>query len=250
MKTYFDIRFEFDHDTIHDSIERQLALGTPDYICVADDEVLMNSRKDSKYRSAVNNGMFTICDSSYVTKSIKLVHNTEYEPYYGSHFFLDILSERKHRMMLLGSEEMELRGLKREMMRYNPDVKGMNFVELPFGEVDDFDYRAIARMINADGADIIWIALDTPDQEIFMAKLKPLLKRGVMIGIGAAIKYFNGAAHAAAYGTAAAPSPARQLAHHFSMMKSLPGMLVKEWFRTSVKGKSTEVKERYAFQSI
>lgn len=247
MKSYFDIRFEFDHDTIHDSIERQLALGAPDYICVADDEVLMNSRKDSKYRSAVNNGMFTICDSSYVTKSIKLVHNTEYEPYYGSHFFLDILSERKYRMMLLGSSEMELRGLKREMMRYNPDVKGMNFIELPFGEVDDFDYRAIARMINADGADIIWIALDSPDQEIFMAKLKPLLKRGVMIGIGSAIKYFNSAA--AEYGQTAA-APTRQIAHHFSMMKRLPGMLVKEWFNTAVRGKSTEVKQRYAFQSI
>lgn len=248
MKTYFDIRFEFDHDTIHDSIERQLALGTPDYICVADDEVLMQSRKDSKYRSAVNNGMFTICDSSYVTKSIKLVHNEEYEQYYGSHFFLDILSERKHRMMLLGGSEMELRGLKREMIRYNPDVKSMNFVELPFGEVDDFDYRAIARMINTDGADIIWIALDSPDQEIFMAKLKPFLKRGVMIGIGAAIKYFSAAT--ARYGQVAATSPTRQIAHHFSMIKSLPGMLVKEWFKTSVRGKSTEVKERYAFESI
>ncbi len=248
MKTYFDIRFEFDHDTIHDSIERQLALGAPDYICVADDEVLMNSQKDLKYRSAVNAGMFTICDSSYVTKSIKLVHHEEYDQYYGSHFFLDILSERKHRMMLLGSSEMELRGLKREMMRYNPDVKGMNFVELPFGEVDDFDYKAIARMINADGADIIWIALDTPDQEMFMARLKPFLKRGVMIGIGAAIKYFNSAT--SHYGHAAATSPRQHIAHHFNMMKSLPGMLMKEWFRTSVKGQSTEVKERYAFQSI
>lgn len=246
MKTFFDIRFEFDHDSIHDSIDRQLALGVPGYICVADDEILLNTKKNSKYRSTVNNGMFSICDCLYVSKSFKFVHRTECQTYNGSHFFLDILSGRKYRMMLIGKAGMELKGLKREMMKYNPDIKGMNFVELPSGEID---YRAISRMINADGADIIWIALDTPEQEIVMAGIKPLLKRGVMIGIGAAIQQINQAIDAAGR-DASVISPTRQVIRHLYMMASLPGMLLKECFNTLVKSKSSEVEERYAFQSI
>lgn len=246
MKTFFDIRFEFDHDSIHDSIDRQLALGVPGYICVADDEILLNTKKNSKYRSAVNNGMFSICDSLYVSKSFKFVHRTECHTYNGSHFFLDILSGRKYRMMLIGKAGMELKGLKREMMKYNPDIKGMNFVELPSGEID---YKAIARMINADGADIIWIALDTPEQEMVMAGIKPLLKRGVMIGIGAAIQQINQAIDAAG-NEVSVVSPTRQVIRHLYMMASLPGMLLKECFNTLVGSKSPEIEERYAFQSI
>lgn len=246
MKTFFDIRFEFDHDSIHDSIDRQLALGVPGYICVADDEILLNTKKNSKYRSAVNNGMFSICDSLYVSKSFKFVHRTECHTYNGSNFFLDILSGRKYRMMLIGKAGMELKGLKREMMKYNPDIKGMNFVELPSGEID---YKAIARMINADGADIIWIALDTPEQEMVMAGIKPLLKRGVMIGIGAAIQQINQAIDAAG-NEVSVVSPTRQVIRHLYMMASLPGMLLKECFNTLVGSKSPEIEERYAFQSI
>ena len=40
-------------------------------------------------------------------------------------------------------------------------------------------------------ADIIWIALGAPKQEMFMSKLKPYLKRGVMIAVGAAFKFYS-----------------------------------------------------------
>ena len=42
----------------------------------------------------------------------------------------------------------------------------MTFYELPFCKVTEFDYPAIAEMIEKDGADIVWIALGAPKQEI------------------------------------------------------------------------------------
>ena len=36
---------------------------------------------------------------------------------------------------------------------------GMTFYELPYCDVDSFDYQGIARMVEEDGADIIWVAL-------------------------------------------------------------------------------------------
>lgn len=68
----------------------------------------------------------------------------------------------------------------------------MTFYELPFLRVEEFDYPAIAKMIEDDGADIIWVALGAPKQEQFMARLNPYLKRGVQIAVGAAFKFYSG----------------------------------------------------------
>jgi len=58
--------------------------------------------------------------------------------------------------------------------------------------VEEFDYANIAKEIETDEADIIWIALGAPKQEYFMDRLKPHLKRGVMIAVGAVFKFYSG----------------------------------------------------------
>ena len=47
-------------------------------------------------------------------------------------------------------------------------------------------------MINADNPDIIWVSLGAPKQEMFMSRLKPYLKRGVMFGYGAIFNFNAG----------------------------------------------------------
>ena len=68
----------------------------------------------------------------------------------------------------------------------------MTFLELPYMSVEEFDYANIAKEIETDEADIIWIALGAPKQEYFMDRLKPHLKRGVMIAVGAVFKFYSG----------------------------------------------------------
>lgn len=92
----------------------------------------------------------------------------------------------------MGTSQAVLDGLKRNLKIINPDVAAMSFYELPFKHVDDFDYRDIAKRVNKDGADIVWVALGAPKQEIFMSKLKPYLQKGVMIAVGAAFKFYSG----------------------------------------------------------
>jgi N-acetylglucosaminyldiphosphoundecaprenol N-acetyl-beta-D-mannosaminyltransferase len=72
----------------------------------------------------------------------------------------------------------------------------MKFIELPFCKVEDFDYPAIAEIVNKDGADIVWVSLGAPKQEMFMNRLLPHLDRGVIIAVGAAFNFFSGLADA------------------------------------------------------
>lgn len=192
MKSYFNIRYEMDRGRVHDAIAEQLTKPGSDYICVADGTILTVVNKDKDYREVVNGGMFSICDSSYVPLYIKWLYGEHYGQYCGSEIFKDIVSGGKYRMIFLGTQQNILDGLKANLAKLNPEVVNMTFSELPFRKVDEFDYEGIAEMIEKDGAEIIWIALGAPKQEIFMSRLKPHLKHGVMIAVGAAFKFYSG----------------------------------------------------------
>lgn len=192
MRNYFNIRYEFDREEVHRQIERQVQSARPDYICVADGVILDHVNRDDNYREVVNGGMFCICDSSYVPLYIRVLHGEKLHNYTGSEIFRDIVASGRYRMAFLGANRRILDALRGKMRLLNPAVDHMLFYELPFAGVDEFDYPGIAAMLEADGAEIVWVALGAPKQEFFMSRLKPHLTRGVMIAVGAAFKFYSG----------------------------------------------------------
>lgn len=192
MESYFNIRYEFDKDKVHNAISRRLTQPGSDYICVSDGNILNNTYKNKEYLNIINGGMFSICDSSYVPVYLKWIYGIRRPQYAGSDIFRDIVTGGRYRMIFLGAQQSTLDSLKKELTKLNPDVATMTFKELPFLSVEDFDYPGIARMIEDDKAEIVWISLGAPKQERFMALLKPHLSHGVMIAIGATFNFFSG----------------------------------------------------------
>lgn len=193
LEKYFNMRYCFDKQEVGSRIEEQLRKEGSDYICVADGVVLNIANRDKEYQKVTDGAMFSICDSSFVPLYVKWIYGRKREQYCGSQIFKDIVSGRKYRMAFLGTSQGVLDGLKKNLTdNFNPDCADMFFYELPFLNVEEFDYPAIAKMVEADGADIIWVALGAPKQCKFMARLKPYLKHGVMIGVGAAFKFYSG----------------------------------------------------------
>lgn len=192
MEKYFNIRYEFDRGKVEKAIASAIENSSPGYICVADGVILDRVNRDPEYCKVVDGAMFSICDSSYVPLYIKWIYGIHREQYCGSQIFMDIIHSRKYRMFFMGTSQEILDGLKSNLVKIDPKVAEMTFYELPFCSADEFDYPAIAEMVRNDGADIVWVALGAPKQEIFMSRLKPYLDRGVMIAVGAAFKFFSG----------------------------------------------------------
>jgi N-acetylglucosaminyldiphosphoundecaprenol N-acetyl-beta-D-mannosaminyltransferase len=192
MEKYFNIRYEFDKDVV----QERIALKTTDqgtgYICVADANILQQVHNDLDYRKVVNGSMFSICDSSWVPIFINWIYGIKHEHYCGSMIFKDIIEQKRYRQFFMGTSAEVLTALKANLTKIDPAIKGMTFYELPFCKVEEFDYLAIAEMVNSDNPDIIWVALGAPKQEIFMSKLNPHLNRGVQIAVGAALKFYSG----------------------------------------------------------
>ena len=192
MSRYFNINYEFDKPTIWRKIDEQLQKEDAQYICVADGNILQMVYKDLEYRKVVNGSMFSICDSSWATVFLKRLYGISYQHYCGSQIFEDLTGKRQYRQFFIGTSENVLEGLKNELSKKDPSVNGMTFFAPPFCKVEEFDYPSIAEMINKDNPDIVWVALGAPKQENFMYRLQPLLRRGVMIGVGAVFNFYCG----------------------------------------------------------
>ena len=238
MERYFNIRYEFERGRVHEAIAKRLSLPGADYICVADGVILNTANRDPEYLEVVNGGMFSICDSGYVPLYIRWIYGRRREQYTGSQIFRDIVSSGRYRMYFLGTSPEILSGLRDGLSEMNPAVKEMTFSDLPFRQVEDFDYEDIAADIERDGAEIVWVALGAPKQERFMALLKPHLKRGVMIAVGAAFKFYSGTAEKRApewmvrnhmeFLFRIYSDPGKQLRRCARIVTALPGLFIGE----------------------
>lgn len=249
MQTFFNLKYEFDRDAVHQAIESRLLEPGSDYICVADGVIMNTANRKPEYLEVVNGGMFSICDSSYVPLYIRWIHGFRFHQYAGSEIFQDIVNSGKYRMIFLGAQQHVLDGLRQNLMKVNPAVAEMQFVELPFRPVEQFDYSEIADIVRRDGAEIVWIALGAPKQEYFMAHLQKYLDHGVMIAVGAVFKFFSGVdtrrapqwmvEHHLEFLHRLKTEPRKQMVRCYHIVATLPRLLLQEWNRRNPEKKQT-----------
>lgn len=207
IEQFFNIRYVFGKDDVWAAIDKVVDEGGKGFIAVADGVVVNTAQRMAEYRKCLGESLFAICDSGWVPLYIRKIYGDfmnegangsegsrakHYSQYCGPQIFGDFIERRKHRMFFMGTDQKTLDGLKSTMSKVNPDLESMTFYELPFLSVEEFDYEGIAKMVEDDGADIIWVALGAPKQCYFMQRLLPYLKKGVMLGVGAAFKFYSG----------------------------------------------------------
>ena len=192
MEQYFSIKYEFDLPAVHRAIAEQLERKEPGYICVADGVVLSVAHRNKEYMKVQQDSMFALCDSNWVPLYIKWIWGRSRNQCCGAMIFEEVVKQGRYRQAFLGTNQRTLNALKGSIEGWGVDTSGMMFMELPYCHVDDFDYPAIARMLEDFEAEVVWVALGAPKQEYFMHKLKPYLKEGVQLGVGAAFNFHAG----------------------------------------------------------
>lgn len=192
MKKYFGINFVFDHHRVDEIIERCIRENRTGYVCALDGNNFSTAQRLSEHLEVINNSIVSNCDSTWLPIIINMMYGTNYANYCASDLFFNFIKKCRYKQFFLGASREVLDGLKREMSKLDPAIANMRFEELPYCDIDDFDYKGIAAMINEEAPDIVWISLGAPKQEQFMYRLKPYLKRGVMFGVGAIFNFYSG----------------------------------------------------------
>lgn len=163
------------------------------YICVTNTRTAYIANNDSSYCKIQNNSLLTIPDGMPLVWLGKLSGHKEIERTAGPEIFKEILEEGdmafKH--YLLGDTSEILKQLTTKCKtEYKVNIVGT--FSPPFLPVEKYDYQSIAASINNSGANIVWIALGSPKQDIFVSKLIELTENKIFMNVGAAFRFVLG----------------------------------------------------------
>lgn len=93
---------------------------------------------------------------------------------------------------LLGGKQSTLDKLTAEFSARFPNARIAATHSPPFGEWPGDEFETICRKIRGSGANLIWVGLGCPKQELWIARYKDRLPPGVYFGIGAAFAFHAG----------------------------------------------------------
>lgn len=192
MKPYFNVLLEFDKAQFDKTIFEAIENGTVGYSCSVESNNLTVANKNPEFLKVLNGALVNNCDGSVLAKILGKIHHEPLDSYIGADIFIKYVKMKKFKQFFLGNTEEVLEGLRQNLSQIDSNIANMKFMTLPFRKVDEFDYQGIADVINAEDPDIIWVSLGAPKQEMFMSRLQPYLKRGVMFGYGAIFNFNAG----------------------------------------------------------
>lgn len=114
---------------------------------------------------------------------------------YGPDLMLALFKQSEkagYRHFLYGALPRTLELVKDNLQRKFPRSTVVGVHAPPFRPAGADEDEAVIEAINASAADIIWVGLSTPKQEIWMARHRHRLRAPVLIGVGAAFDIHAG----------------------------------------------------------
>jgi len=198
METYTVIDAEITAATMNQAIAkvREMANGNKKgYACFVNAHVSVMTRQDESLRHAVNQASFAFSDGMPVYLIGRYLFNKKIEKISGPDFMGRMFNDaegRKLRHYFYGGKPEVLEQLVDKLKKKYPDCQIVGAESPPFRPLLEEEQRqAIGRMIDAN-AQLIWIGLGAPKQELWMQKSSNLLDSAILLGVGAAFDFHAG----------------------------------------------------------
>lgn len=162
------------------------------YICFGNAHTTVMSREDFKYLTVQNGSSFTFPDgASIVRVQIKRGHQNAQRvagPDFMGCMFRDSM-DGSVTHFFYGSTEDTVQRLQENLKKKYKGIIIKGVYSPPFRELTKDEDDAIIDMLNSSGADIVWVGLGAPKQEIWMEKHRGTVN-GLMVGVGAGFNFY------------------------------------------------------------
>jgi N-acetylglucosaminyldiphosphoundecaprenol N-acetyl-beta-D-mannosaminyltransferase len=181
-----------DYPSAYRIIKNTIANNQKGYVCVTDVVNTVNASKDSHFRNAVNASLLSVADGMPLVWYAKLAGYTGIDRISGMDLMVNLFCEHDgFRHYLLGDTEERLQRVMEKARNINGAIR-ISGHSPPFRKWNEEDTREIFTRLNEENPDIVWVCLGGGKQDKWMYDNIDRLDRGVMVGIGAAFKWFLG----------------------------------------------------------
>lgn len=106
--------------------------------------------------------------------------------------YLELANEKGYSSFFYGDTQPVLDKLKENLEKDYPGHKIAGVYTPPFRDLSEKEDNDIVETINSSGADIVWVGLGMPKQDIWSYEHKARLKAKAVIGVGAAFGFLAG----------------------------------------------------------
>ena len=165
-------------------------------MCAVPVHSLMVSRHDEGMRAALRGATMNVPDGRPLVWALNLLGEQLRDRVYGPDLmdrFCARAARRGHRIWLYGgATEEALDELVRALESRHPGLQIAGSWSPPHRPLTPEEERDVARRIDADRADVVWVGLGVPKQELWMARMRPRLQAPVLVGVGAAFDFLAG----------------------------------------------------------
>lgn len=174
-------------NSVRDTVENTVSEDRKGYICISNMRTVTLAQKDDAYFQVMNHSLFNTPDGTPLVWCGKLWGLRQVERVAGPDVFVSLLKTSLSQFFLGDTEEVLSRLTERVQQEYGTKVAGM--FSPPFAPIEAYDLQEIADRIRLSGAQLVWLSLRAPKQDILASLLLPLLPDGVVcIGVGAAFR--------------------------------------------------------------
>jgi N-acetylglucosaminyldiphosphoundecaprenol N-acetyl-beta-D-mannosaminyltransferase len=181
--------------TVEDAIDRVLSGKARGAVHLCNAYTLSLASKDKSLASQLNQGSLNVADGKpvvWVARHLGFKHMER--RVYGPELMARTIDEgqvRGTRHFLYGSTPEVIEALSGEVARRWPEAQMVGAESPPFGELSDAELDAAARRFEAADAQIVWVGLGTPKQDVVTARLAE--RSGLtFVAIGAAFDFIAG----------------------------------------------------------
>jgi N-acetylglucosaminyldiphosphoundecaprenol N-acetyl-beta-D-mannosaminyltransferase len=170
--------------------------GPARYAVLTNVNCVMSARRDPRYRRVLNHADWALADGMslvWVTRARGASHMLR--RCYGPEIFAAFCERARARgwkFYLYGGAEGVAENLSAALRDRHPGIQIVGWDSPPFRPLTHEEDDAACDRINRSGADIVWVGLGSPKQDIWMAEHASRLRTPVLVGVGAAFDFFTG----------------------------------------------------------
>lgn len=164
------------------------------FVCFANVHMCVTARMNKAFAATVNSGEITAPDGMPVVIALKLLYAAKQERIDGISFLPDMLKRAADEglaVFFYGSTNEVLNLIIERAQREFPHLRVAGCHAPPFRPMSRSEKIETIARINLSRADLLFVALGCPKQELWMASMKDDINP-VMIGIGAAFPVYAG----------------------------------------------------------
>ncbi len=176
-------------------IEAFVTSGGSDVVHFCPADPLVTARANDGYRTTLNAGSLNAPDGMSVVWALRLLGRpaSRLAGTDALHLVCAWGIERGLRHFFLGGAPDVLQRLVESLEREHPGLCIAGAESPPFVTVEELDTEGSAKRIRQARADVVWIGLGAPKQEVVAARLQALDCAPVILCVGAAFDFASGA---------------------------------------------------------